>query len=242
MVENFKITALDLKRKLNISVYLPTDYNDTERAYPVIYVLDGQQMFHSLDEKDKTFDLPEIMEAEDLKAILVGIHAPANPLWRTSELVPYFIPDGSIVDPKLAPIFSNYITNELTNIINERYRTLDGYRYIMGFNEGAILALYSLFHSNLFDGCALLSPKLDICNNEQIIEDLYHNLKLKKFAYIYYGKNDDSSLCDNLVNKLNELNVKTNYVSKEFDGNQYYFHKRYIPEVIRYLLDCSRQN
>ena len=47
----------------------------------------------------------------------------------------------------------------------------------MGFNEGAILALYSLFHSNLFDGCALLSPKLDICNNEQIIEDLYKSIQ-----------------------------------------------------------------
>lgn len=241
MVENFKITALDLKRKLNISVYLPNDYNSTDRAYPVIYVLDGQQMFHSLDESNKEFDLPEIMDKEDIKAILVGIHAPTNPLWRTSELVPYFIPDGSIVDPTLAPIFSNYIVNDLTNIINERYRVLDGYRYIMGFNEGAILALFSLFHSNLFNGAALFSPKLNICNNEQIIEDLYHNLKINKNIYIYYGKNDDTTLCDNLVEKINELNIKTNYISKEFDGNLYYFHKRYIAEAINYLIDTQRK-
>ena len=241
MVENFKITAIDLKRKLNISVYLPNDYNSTDRAYPVIYVLDGQQMFHSLDESNKEFDLPEIMDKEDIKAILVGIHAPTNPLWRTSELVPYFIPDGSIVDPTLAPIFSNYIVNDLTNIINERYRVLDGYRYIMGFNEGAILALFSLFHSNIFTGAALFSPKLNICNNEQIIEDLYHNLKINKNIYIYYGKNDDTTLCDNLVKKLNELNIKTNYISKEFDGNLYYFHKRYIAEAINYLIDTQRK-
>ena len=70
MVENFKITAFTLKRKLNISVYLPNDYNESERVYPTIYLLDGERFFHSLDNNRQEFDLPELIDKEDLKVII----------------------------------------------------------------------------------------------------------------------------------------------------------------------------
>ena len=41
--ENFKIPQLNRTRK--ISIYLPPNYNETEENYPVLYMLDGQNIF-----------------------------------------------------------------------------------------------------------------------------------------------------------------------------------------------------
>ena len=109
MVENFKITAFTLKRKLNISVYLPNDYNESERTYPIFYLLDGEKFFHTIDNPRQEFDLPQILDPEDLKIIIVGIHTPTIPEWRISEVNPYYKKDSSTVDPELGKIFSNYL-------------------------------------------------------------------------------------------------------------------------------------
>ena len=37
MVENFKITAVNLKRIVKISINLPVDYNSNNNEYPVIF-------------------------------------------------------------------------------------------------------------------------------------------------------------------------------------------------------------
>ena len=45
MIEGFKITALNLKRKLKVSVHLPDIYYTHDESYPLIIAFDGQNLF-----------------------------------------------------------------------------------------------------------------------------------------------------------------------------------------------------
>lgn len=236
MVENFKITAFTLKRKLNISVYLPNDYNESERVYPTLYLLDGERFFHSLDNNRQEFDLPELIDKEDLKVIIVGIHTPTIPEWRTSEVNPYYKKDSSSVDPDLGKIFSNYLAKELKDVLNQRYRISDDFLYLIGFNDAANQAIYSLYHQSLFKGAALFSPDFTKTDYEPILEDIFHNMKIgKKFFVFNGGLNGKNHKVDRFIEKLNELKIDNKYINNNFESNIFNFQTKYIIEAIEYL-------
>lgn len=44
-VINITIFSPELKREKNIRIYLPCDYNTSNKNYPVLYMLDGQNLF-----------------------------------------------------------------------------------------------------------------------------------------------------------------------------------------------------
>ena len=49
MIESFKINCYPLNRSIRITINLPKNYNNTNRYYPVIYFLDGQNVFNDKD-------------------------------------------------------------------------------------------------------------------------------------------------------------------------------------------------
>ncbi len=204
MVENFKITAKELKRQVKISIYLPKNYNNSEQFYPIIYALDGQMMFHSLDDENKTFDLPAILDEANKECICIGIHAPKLEEWRVSELCPYYIKDETQVDSSLSIVFAEYIVHTLHPILKQRYRMTEQ-AFLLGFSEGAIFNIYALCHYSLFRGAGIFSPNLGICEN--VLQDLDLSFDKNKQVYLYFGgKNtEDTDLFYNLYSKLEEL-------------------------------------
>ena len=237
MVENFKITAYPLKRKLNISVYLPNDYNDSERNYPIFYLFDGERFFHSLDNNRQEFDLPEIIDKEDLKIIIVGIHTPTILEWRTSELNPYYKLDSSKVDPSLGKIFSNYLANDLKDLLNQRYRISNENSYIISFNDASCQAIYSIYHQNIFNGAALFSPDFNKTDYEPILDDIFHNMKIgKKFFIFNGGLNGKIHKVERFKEKLDELKIDYKYINNNYESNSFNFQSKYIIESILYLL------
>ncbi len=236
MVENFKLTAIELKRQLKISIYLPKNYNDTDTSYPLIYVLDGQMMFHSLDDINKTFDMPDILDSFQKECICIGIHSPKIEEWRVSELCPYYIPDESDVDPSLSINFANYIVNILHPILKQRYRINENV-YLLGFQEGAIFNLYSIFHYDLFKGAGVFSPKLEICKN--LLEDIKENYKAEKKVFLYEGgkKSENTDLFYNLYSLFEDFkcdSLKLIYENEEENNNEYW--QKHIPDFLEFIL------
>ena len=237
MVENFKITAFPLKRKLNISVYLPNDYNDTDRNYPILYLFDGERFFHSLDNPRQEFDLPLLIDEENINLIIVGIHTPTIPEWRTSELNPYYKKDSTSVDPDLGKIFSNYIANDLKDILNQRYRISNDNFYILSFNDATNQAIYSLYHQSIFKGIALFSPDFTKSEYESLLDDIFHNLKIGKKIYIFNGGLEGTNhKIDRFKDKIEELKIDYKYVNNNYENNSFNFQKKYIADSIEYLL------
>ncbi len=237
MVENFKITAYQLKRKLNISVYLPNDYNDSNRNYPVFYLLDGERFFHSLDNLKQEFDLPSLIDNENLNIIIVGLHNPSIPEWRISELNPYYKKDSTSVDAELGKIFSNYLANDLKEVLNQRYRISNDNFYLISFDDAANQAIYSLYHQSIFKGISLFSPDFSKSDFEPILDDIYHNMKIGKKIFIFNGGLDGiNHKILRLKEKFDELKIDNYYLNNNFENNNFNFQKKHIIESIEYLL------
>jgi len=119
---------------LNYYIHLPSNYDNSTKSYPVLYVLDGQMHFtsavaiqHSLGNET---DVPEM--------IIVGLENSypkrRDLVWKTKEK------------------FVSFLSNELIPLIDKKYRTKKE-RIVFGWEMGSNFASYLLLHKNqLFDG------------------------------------------------------------------------------------------
>lgn len=236
MVENIKITARELKRILKLSIYLPKNYNNTNTSYPLIYVLDGQIMFYSIDNNQQQFDLPGILDVANKECICIGIHAPKIEEWRISELCPYYKKDESEVEPDLSINLMNYIINVLHPLFKERYRINDDV-YLLGFKEGAIFSLYALYHYDFFKGAGIFSPKLDVCEN--VLDDIEINYSPNKKIYLYHGGSNatDTDLFYNLYTLLEDLKCdKLKLIYEDAEENNSSYWQTHILDFINFIL------
>lgn len=147
----------------NYYLHLPSDYSDSGKAYPVLYILDGQMHFpsavaiqHSLG---NSTDVPEM--------IIVGIE---NEYPRRKDLV---------WEQKEA--YVSFLSEELIPFIDQTYRTKQE-RILFGWEMGGYFSSYLLFHeSQLFDGA--------ISSNGAFVDDPLINsfeaLDLTQDRYLY---------------------------------------------------------
>ncbi len=136
---NIEIDSEFLEEKRQIQVFLPDSYKDSDKAYPVLYLLDGQRFFLysvSLLESFQQYNLtPEF--------IIVGI----------TTGYPKRFSDFSGGRSK----FISFLESELLTHIDKNYRTTDK-RMIFGWEYAGSLALHAMVNDQLFDGYFIASP------------------------------------------------------------------------------------
>jgi predicted alpha/beta superfamily hydrolase len=139
-------------------VYVPTSSGDKTR-YPVMYLLDGKDFFHSM-----TGMVAEMGSVGKMpKMIVVGILSKD----RGSELTPTpskFSRDG-MVDPDFGNSgrgekFISFIQKELMPFVESRYRTAP-YRMLVGHSLGGLTVLNALVHHPaLFNAYVAIDPSV----------------------------------------------------------------------------------
>ncbi len=143
-----------LREERPLLIYLPKDYDTSEKAYPVIYLLDGRGHFHhttgSVQFLARNGRMPE--------CIVVAI---PNTSDRTRDLTP----------PEKGPEFQfetaggaddmlKFISEELMPFINKAYRTTS-YDLLIGHSFGGLFAIHALInHPGTFDAYLAISPSL----------------------------------------------------------------------------------
>lgn len=188
IIEDISIPTYPETRKLRI--YLPPDYHHSKASYPVIYIMDGQNVFDKKIANAGEWQIDEIMENyastnKALSSIVVAIdHAGAN---RTSEYTPWNYPANSIVDGKigLGDKFADYVALVLKPTINKRFRTKPQAKHsmVMGSSSGGLIALYiGVKHQQHFGRVAGLSSAL--------LDDLIDDKMVKFIENV--GKNADT--------------------------------------------------
>ena len=151
MLESFKINCYPLNRAIRITISLPKNYNNSTRFYPVIYFLDGQNVFSAKDSfTNESLDLLNIINdiSPEKEAIYIGIWGAMNEEKRKFEY------QGNIL--------SDFIEKEIHPYLMNRYR-MNKYIYSFGCGIASLTAL-TLGFSNLFKGAVLLSPVGDFSN------------------------------------------------------------------------------
>src|SRR6202048_3031607 len=145
-------------------VYLPESYNSKSQApeaYPVLYLLDGDALFHSATgvvqfmSRNGNVQIPELIIVAvpntNRNRDLTPTHSLRNQLGKESE---------SLTSSGGGDAFLRFLQQELVPLIEANYRTLP-YRILLGHSLGGLSAIQALLTApTTFQGIIAIDPSL----------------------------------------------------------------------------------
>ncbi len=189
-----------LQRYRHIWVYLPADYNQSEKKYPVLYMQDGQHLFDEATSVGRIgpveWSVDETLDGFSNAGIIIGINHNEDMEERISEYY-YHSPDGGGTKAE-GKDYLDFIVHTLKPYVDSHFRTLPDPEYtgICGSSMGGLISLYGgLHYPETFGKVAAFSPSIwmDNGNLEAEID------KLKKIGnpdyssqkyFFYIGDNE----------------------------------------------------
>jgi hypothetical protein len=185
-----------LNEEREVIVHLPESYDrDTERRYPVIYVLDGSSQdghtAYSAALMARIGVMPELIVVGLPNVSGEGRQRDYTPPFMVQDLEKPGSPRGE------ADRFLSFLRTELIPKIESDYRTTP-FRMLAGYSRGGLLVAYSLLaDSQLFDARFAHSPALwreDTIMAAKLSEFLSANTNLKTFLYMSMGLAEDEEM------------------------------------------------
>lgn len=168
VMQDIELPTFAGKRKLRI--YLPPDYRQNKKSYPVLYMTDAQNVFDNKTANAGEWQIDELMEAfakegSELTSIVVAIdHAGVN---RRMEYLPFHLGGAgwSLFNWEKGKLgsgkqFADWLVSDLKPQIDAQYRTLKGREHtsIMGSSMGGLISCYTaLLHQETFSKAGCLS-------------------------------------------------------------------------------------
>jgi len=240
-----------LKRFRLVNIYLPSNYDKNQR-YPVIYMLDGQNLYFGKNTLSgfswKVEEAVEGIIKERNKGFII-VAPYCSRTNRHFEYSPYLYKQEYInITKKQKPKGEQtaaFIVEELKPYIERKYKTDSSFSYIAGSSCGGIMSLYILAkYPGIFKAAGVFSIA------SALISDEYHdfiqksNLSSQK-AYFYVGgkeqvnDDDDGSI---YINEAKEISVLAEKAGCEvkliIDMNNTHNEKawsEYFPDFLRYI-------
>jgi S-formylglutathione hydrolase FrmB len=188
--DNLKMNSKILNQERSYAVYLPADYDSSERSYPVLYLLHGLG-----DDQTGWIKLGDVQRITD-ESINSGISTPmiiVMPDANTGVT-------GYINYPDRDWFYEDFFFEELIPHVESKYRIKKGkqYRAISGLSMGGGGTLvYALHRPDLFSSAAPLSPAI----GPKDIDDFQKWIS----RYNYYF--NDKIETQNLLNAKNIISV-----------------------------------
>lgn len=188
------ITPYGLNRMLHI--YLPEDYEVSDRSYPVMYMYDGHNLFLDSDATyGKSWGLKEYLEGTHTPLIIVGIECNHEGDMRLQEFCPFDFMNFNRTPMKgTGQIFMKWVVEELKPYIDNHYRTLPGREStgIGGSSMGGLMSLYTIIrHNDVFSRAACLSSALPFCYDAMKNELISHGSLLPDTrVYLSWGSKE----------------------------------------------------
>ncbi len=167
-VLQFKVYSDELKREKNIRIYLPCDYATSTKSYPVLYMLDGQNLFDDVYSFAGEWGVDENMDSicsMGLQtSIIVGIDH-ANDL-RISEYTPWYI--NNEYGGGEGDAFAQFLVHTLKPKIDSFYRTKPQREFtaVAGSSVAGAESFYIVLKYNTaFSKGGIFSPSFWISEN-----------------------------------------------------------------------------
>jgi predicted alpha/beta superfamily hydrolase len=217
-----------------IRVLLPEGYDEpanSKRRYPVLYMLDGQNLFDAClsDVSHHEWGLDEIAlrlarEGKIPPMIIVGVdHAGPR---RAHEFLPYRdYMDGTSSDEPAGKRFPDFLTNEVMLLVNTRYRTLSGHRNtgLGGSSYGGVATLYALLAKPDRFGYGLIESLSLHIGMGQLVRDTDPLVALPVKVFFGFGgrEADDPAINARLVGLVQR--VEANFRAAGYDGSNLRF-------------------
>lgn len=151
-----------LNRTRRVWMYVPRSYVSTKKAYPVLYMQDGQNLFNEQTAPFGEWGIDEaldtLMRRYNKEIIVVGIDNGGEK--RMTEYNPYDNPKFGKGEGNL---YIDFLANTLKPYIDQHYRTLKDpqHTFIAGSSMGGLISLYAVVkYPHVFGGAGVISPAL----------------------------------------------------------------------------------
>ena len=217
-----------------IRVLLPPGYGDAankDRRYPVLYMLDGQNVFDAClsDVSHHEWSVDEtvqrlIAERKIPPLIVVGVdHAGKD---REREYLPYkdYVGNPDMDEPA-GKLFPDFMTREVMPLVDGQYRTLPGQPNtgIGGSSYGGVATLYALLAKPGTFGYGLIeSPSMHI-GMGQLVRDTSPLVALPVKVFMAFGGKEatDPVISEKLIGLVRQ--VETNFRAAGYDESNFRF-------------------
>lgn len=195
MIERFPVYFSPSSDERLVSVYLPQGYDESDEAYPVMYMFDGQNAFE--DEQGaygKAWGLHEFLDGWQKPLIVVGLQSSSEGDRRLAEYCPYHLAPRSWEGLRgRGRATMDYIVQTLKPLIDTRFRTMPE-RACTGVMGGSMGGLMSLFAATAYNGvfskAACVSPALSMCYPQLAHEIREAWIDPDTRVYISWGENE----------------------------------------------------
>jgi predicted alpha/beta superfamily hydrolase len=219
---------------------LPDDYDQSDKKYPVLYLLDGDVAFGMAASIARYLQfgntIPEL--------IIVGIGYGALKKNEGNMRSRDYTISSRRGRPGTggAPKFREFLKEELIQYIENTYRTIPDDRTINGYSLGSLFAIYTLFtESGLFNRYIIGSPHLswDEYRIFYVQEEAFEKMDdIEAKVFISVGSEEDEEKYFNPIDEMVTLITEKGYDSlkmetKVFDGGT---HLICPPEALAYGL------
>jgi predicted alpha/beta superfamily hydrolase len=224
----------------NIYISLPDNYEESEKRYPVLYLLDGDIAYGLATSIARYLQFGKTIP----ELIIVGIgYGALNRSKGNMRARDYTISSRKgRSGTGGAPKFQKFIKEELFPYINSIYRTIPDDRTINGYSLGGLFAMYTLFtEPGLFNRYIIGSPHLmwDNLRIFDVQEETFEKLAdINAKVFISVGSEEDEenyfNPIDEMVTRITEKGYKNlKLYTKVFDGGT---HLLGPPEALSYGL------
>lgn len=199
---SFWIPQLNRYRK--IWIYLPADYFKTKQKYPVIYLLDGQNIFDQSSAYAGEWGVDEFLDSTMLQqSIIVAIENGGEK--RINEYSPY---DMEKYGPGEGKHYTTFLAKTVKPYIDRNYRTKRNKKNtaIAGSSMGALLSMYAVLqYPRVFGAAGIFSPAF------WIAPALYTDIdkkgkRMKAKIYFYAGKQESVTMVPLVLKAFQQLN------------------------------------
>ena len=260
--DNLSMKSAILKSERNFAVYLPPDYETSQRSYPVLYLLHGAG-----DDHTGWVQFGEVLHITD-KAIKKGKATPmiiVMPDAKTGRL-------GYFNDPKGDWRYEDFFFEELIPFVEKKYRIKSEKRYraVAGLSMGGGGSfMYALHRPDMFSSACPLSayvgplsieqlksqiPPTETYTEEQIqayygqhnVVELVKNTSSEQLRSVrwYIDCGDDDILYEG--NSLIHIALRKKEVPHEFrirDGaHSWTYWRESLPKVLKFVSDAFHQH
>jgi len=207
----------ELNRNRKIWIYLPPDYNNSQKEYPVLYMQDGQNVFDAATSFSGEWEVDEslnqLFDDGDYGVIVIAIDNGGNS--RVDEYSPWI---NTNYGGGEGEEYMNFIVNTLKPYIDSNYRTFVGREYtgLMGSSLGGLISSFGgIEHQNVFGKIGIFSPSYwfsDQSFSHVATTGKQHPMKI----YMIIGEPEGTSHVAN-VNQMEDTFLDAGFTSDELN-------------------------
>ncbi|WP_395052412.1 alpha/beta hydrolase [Flavobacterium sp.] len=208
-VSTFSIEAPQLNTTKKIWIYLPKNYENSTKKFPVIYMHDAQNLFDITTSYVGEWNIDETLDSLNAQVIVIGIENGGEK--RMEELTPF---KNEKYGGGNADNYLDFTVNTLKPFVDKTYRTKSDVKNtcIFGSSLGGLISYYALLkYPKIFGKAGVFSPSFWF-NRKEIFDLTDKTKKLKSKIYFLCGDNEGD---DDVIKDLESIEYKVNTIRCE---------------------------